>query len=234
MCAVGEENSPLVTKCMDFCRALATQGEAFNFSLSIGSSFSFSLDTRSKEIKKITRTKKPSPSTLRRNAKRRQDFLNMKQNPSAVSQTAEVATVPAAPLCDMCDYKAASEKGLKTHKRMKHGPPRLTPTASTPFTPEKLRGPGLMRSSLNTSPLSLSNREENCHNCGGPFSPSHQCDGVGDGDEEGAKAGDQAGESICTCDCPLPICCVCLHDAKCLCFKDTPDGSCPCTCEAHC
>ena len=111
MCAVGEENSPLVTKCMDFCRALATQGEAFNFSLSIGSSFSFSLDTRSKEFKKTIRTKKPSPSTLRRNAKRRQDFLNMKQNPSAVSQTAEVATVPAAPLCDMCDFKAASENG---------------------------------------------------------------------------------------------------------------------------
>ena len=24
------------------------------------------------------------------------------------------------PLCDLCDYKAASENGLKTHKRMKH------------------------------------------------------------------------------------------------------------------
>ena len=176
MSAVGEDNSPLVTKCMDFCLALANQGEAFNFSLSIGSSFSFSLDTRSKEIMKNIRTKKPSPSTIRRNAKRRQDFLNKKQDPSAVSQIAEVAAVPVAPPCDLCDYKAASEKGLKTHKRMKHGPPRMTPSATTPSSPEKLRGPGLIMSTLNTSPLSQSNREENCHNCGGPFSPSHQCE----------------------------------------------------------
>ena len=234
MCAVGENNSSLASKCMDFCQALANQGEAFNFSLSVGSNFSFSLDTRSEARKKSLRTKKPSPSTLRRNARRRQEYLNKKQNPVAVNHIAEVTAVSVSPLCDLCDYKAASEKGLKTHKRMKHGPPRLTPPAATPSSPENLRGPGQMRSALNNSPLSLSNREENCHNCGGPFSPSHQCDGVGDGDEEGAKAGDQAGESICTCDCPLPICCVCLHDAKCLCFKDTPDGSCPCTCEAHC
>ena len=120
MSAVGEENSPLVTKCMDLCLALANQGEAFNSSLSIGSSFSFSLDTRSKEIMKNIRTKKPSPSTIRRNAKRRQDFLNKKQDPSAVSQIAEVAAVPVAPLCDLCDYKAASEKGLKAHTTMKH------------------------------------------------------------------------------------------------------------------
>ena len=182
---------------------------------------------------KNIRTKKPSPSTIRRNAKRRQDFLNKKQDPSAVSQIAEVAAVPVAPLCDLCDYKAASEKGLKAHKRMKHGPPRLTPSATTPSSPEKLRGPGHMRSALNTSPLSLSNREENCHNCGGPFSPSHQCDGAENGDEEGVRTDDQAGEDICTCDCPLPICCVCLHDRKCTCYKDYPDST-VCSCEAHC
>ena len=65
-------------------------------------------------MKKGTKTKKPSPSTLRRNAKRRQDFLERKQNPSAVNHIAEEAAVPVAPLCDMCDYKAASEKGLKS------------------------------------------------------------------------------------------------------------------------
>ena len=69
-----------------------------------------------------------------------------------MNHTAEVAAVLVAPPCDMCDYKAASEKGLKTHKRMKHGPPRLTPPAATPSSPETLRGPGQMRSALNTSP----------------------------------------------------------------------------------
>ena len=176
MCAVGEDNSSLASKCMDFCQALANQGEAFNFSLSIGSNFSFSLDTRSEEGKKSLRTKKPSPSTLRRNARRRQEYLNKKHIPVAVNQIAEVVAVSVAPLCDLCDYKAASEKGLKTHKRMKHGPPRLTQPAATPSSPENLRGPGQMKSAFNTSPLSLSNRDENCHNCGDPFSPSHQCE----------------------------------------------------------
>ena len=63
-----------------------------------------------------------------------------------------------------------------THKRMKHGTPWLTPSSPTPSSPETLRGPGQMRSALNTSPILPSNREENCHNCGGPFSPSHQCE----------------------------------------------------------
>ena len=211
MCAVGEDNSSLVSKCMDFCQALANQGEAFNFSLSIGSNFSFSLDTRSEEGKKSLRTKKLSPSTLWRNARRRQEYLNKKQNPAAVNHIAEVAAVSVAPLCDLCDYKATSEKGLKTHKRMKHGPPRLTPPApaATPTSPEKLRGPGQMRSALNTSPLSLSNREENCHNCGGPFSPLHQCGEVGTGDDGRALDGDQTGKGICTRDCEFPICCNC-------------------------
>ena len=226
MCAVGEENSPLVSKCMDFCQALASQGEAFNFSLSIGSNFSFSF-TRSKEMKKGTRTKKPSPSTLRRNAKRRQDFLEKKQNSSAVKHIAEVAAVPVAPPCDMCDYKAASEKGLKTHKRMKHGPPRLTPPTATPSSPETLRGPGQMRSALNTSPILPFNREENCHNCGGPFSPLHQCGEVGTG---GALDGDQAGKGTCTCDCELPICCNCQHEQECSCSDENPNSG-VCNCE---
>ena len=50
MSAVGEENSSLASKCMDFCQALAKQGKTFNFSLSIGSGFSFSLDTRSEDM----------------------------------------------------------------------------------------------------------------------------------------------------------------------------------------
>ena len=67
-----------------------------------------------------------------------------------------------------------------------------------------------MRSALNTSPLSLANREENCHNCGGAFSPSHQCDGVG----TGGAAGALDGKTTCTCDCKFPICCNCQHEQE--------------------
>ena len=183
-------------------------------------------------MKKSFRTKKASPSTLRRNARRRQEYLIKKQNPPAVNHTAEVAAVPVALPCDQCDYKATSERGLKTHRRMKHGPPRLTPPApaATPTSPEKLRGPGQMRSALNTSPLSLSNREENCHSCGGPFSPLHQCGEVETGGGGGALDGDQAGKGTCTCDCELPICCNCLHEPECSCCDENPDSG-VCNCE---
>ena len=76
-----ESDSSLATKCLDFCQMLTSQGKAFNFSLSIGSAFSFSLDTREKvpaldTKSKATPKKMPSPSTTRRNARRREEFLN--------------------------------------------------------------------------------------------------------------------------------------------------------------
>ena len=88
MTAVGESESSLATKCLDFCQTLASQGKAFNFSLSIGSAFSFSLDTRDKvpaldTKSKATPKKMPSPSTIRRNARRRDESLNKKLKPAA-------------------------------------------------------------------------------------------------------------------------------------------------------
>ena len=117
MAAVG---SSLLSKCLDLCQALCSQGQAFNFSVTIGQDFTFSMDTRSKEVSpaNVVR-KKASPSTRRRNAMRRQEFLNKKRNPSS-KNSCEVEAVSDAPSCDQCDYKAASEKGLKQHKRMKH------------------------------------------------------------------------------------------------------------------
>ena len=76
MATVGETDSTLATKCLAFCQALSSQGKAFQFSLKVGSTFSFTLDTRCKET--LATKKKASPSTLRRNAKRREDFLKMK------------------------------------------------------------------------------------------------------------------------------------------------------------
>ena len=72
MDAVNESDSSLVNKCLDLCHALAGQGKAFKFSLTIGSTFTFSLESREGKETPPTRKKK-SPSTLRRNAKRRED-----------------------------------------------------------------------------------------------------------------------------------------------------------------
>ena len=86
MTAVGATD--LANKCLDFCQALSSQGTAFKFSLAMGSDFSFSLDTRvlaSDTQAKIPPKKKPSPSTLRRNARRREVFLSKKRNPAPSS-----------------------------------------------------------------------------------------------------------------------------------------------------
>ena len=78
----GKENvdTPLLSKCLEFCQALANQGQVFNFSVAIGPTFTFSLDTRSKAVvNQVVKKKKPSPSTLRRNAKRRELYLAKKR-----------------------------------------------------------------------------------------------------------------------------------------------------------
>ena len=71
-------NFMYASKCMDFFQALAKQGQAFNFSLTVSSGFSFSLDTRRKAGSPVTK-KKTIPSTLRRNTRRREEFLAKKE-----------------------------------------------------------------------------------------------------------------------------------------------------------
>ena len=70
---------------------------------------------------------------------RRQEFLNKKRNPSS-KNSCDVEAVSDAPSCgDQCDYKAASEKGLKQHKRMKHNASELASSGNSAnqSTPEK-------------------------------------------------------------------------------------------------
>ena len=44
MTVMVDVDTSLASKCMDFCEALAKQGQAFNFSLTVSSGFSFSLE----------------------------------------------------------------------------------------------------------------------------------------------------------------------------------------------
>ena len=105
----GEDSSSLASKCMAFCQALASQGQVFTFSLSTGPNFSFSLDTRSKAVKAQGDKKKASPSTLRRNAKRRAEFLAKKQQSSPsrtpsgeiAAKTPEKERLPEASHCEL-------------------------------------------------------------------------------------------------------------------------------------
>ena len=131
----GKENvdTPLLSKCLEFCQALANQGQVFNFSVAIGPTFTFSLDTRSKAVvNQVVKKKKPSPSTLRRNAKRRELYLAKKRQKS-VPPTSSAPTA-VEPKCDQCEYVAASEKGLRQHIRMKHKEPRPAERIRSPFS----------------------------------------------------------------------------------------------------
>ena len=81
MAAVSEEDAKLASKCLEFCQTLADKSLTFSFSLTIGSSFSFSVDTREKEVL-VPQKKKKTPSTLRRDARRREELLKKKFNAS--------------------------------------------------------------------------------------------------------------------------------------------------------
>ena len=75
MAAVAEVGSTLLSKCLDFCQALCNKAQAFNLS-----DITFSMDARSKAASPVTK-KKASPSTMRRNARRREEYLQRKKNP---------------------------------------------------------------------------------------------------------------------------------------------------------
>ena len=168
-------------KCLAFCQALITSDQKFILNLSIGNNKLF---FSNKELESSWQKKKKSPSQLRREKNRkmkRQKEATEKVAGDGASEaaakeaednsTAEKAEGPASIVCEECDYNATTEKGLKQHKRMKHGKPQQ----STLSTPETSRRPSRPEH-LNTSPLLQSTREEACHNCGGIFTSEHQCD----------------------------------------------------------
>ena len=73
----SKEDALLVSQCLDFCQMLAGKSIPFSFCLKVGHN-SFSVDTRGKGALSSAKKKKPTPSTLRRNARRREEFLQKK------------------------------------------------------------------------------------------------------------------------------------------------------------
>ena len=213
MTAVGENNTSLANQCMDFCQALNRQGKDFKFSLTIGTSFSFSLAPKSGK-------KRASPSTVKRNAKRKEEFLAKKNTPvSSVENQADLeANQQVAFKCDQCDAVFKTRNGMKIHIGRSH--------KEALNSPEKLRKTSseLM---LNVSPTRDHSRVEPCPNCGGDMSPTHLCQ---DDQADEPKVLDKDGK--CTCDCELPICCNCQHEQDCSCCDDNPISG-VCNCEGY-
>ena len=122
---LSEEVAKLASQCLEFCQTLADKSLTFSFSMTIGSSFSFSVDTRGKEVLASPKKKK-TPSTLRRDARRRDEFLKKKQN----AQTPEKAFK-----CDQCEGTFKSENGLKIHIGKAHKNVNSTPAVNLSASP---------------------------------------------------------------------------------------------------
>ena len=142
--AMRNDDPALVTKCLDFCQALTNMGLTFNIS-----SFSFSLDTRGTTFHEaVTRKKRVSPSRLRRNQRRKEEFLKKKTDLSSDKES-------EAFKCEECGNSYKSENGLKIHAGKSHK--KVTSLSSTP---ERLRQQLEGSVSLSVSPLLDASREE--------------------------------------------------------------------------
>ena len=201
MTAVNETDSTLTSKCLDFCQALASQGKEFKFAITVGSTFTFSLDTREGKETLTTRSKK-SPSTLRRNAKRRKEFLIKKSTSESTCATGsesnqEFKKQGKGFQCDQCDLDFKTENGLKIHKGKSH---------KEVSSPQKMREPNF-EPSLIVSPQRDQSRVEPCHNCGMDMSPTHLCESDHDFAEDDEPEINIKKQDICSCGCELGTLC---------------------------
>merc|ERR1712129_463153 len=122
-------------KCLEITQALVNQGQAFKFSITSGS-FSLSLDTRGSSTKLVDGKKKKSPSQIRRNLKRREDFLKKKsskpeENPENPETNPEKdKDAGARNKCNLCEKRFESDAGLKIHIGKNHKKETLRSTSS--------------------------------------------------------------------------------------------------------
>ena len=114
---MGEDNSNLASQCMAFCQALASKGQIFSFTLKVGSSFAFSLDTRGNGTSSLTKKRK-SPSTRRRNARRRAEFLAKKRESSTEKSTPEKVARPVSKCFIFISYSEDMKKDSAVTKIM--------------------------------------------------------------------------------------------------------------------
>merc|ERR1712129_455510 len=125
----------LATQCTEFCRHLDAQGRYFKFSISIGSDFTFSLDTKEEAttIKEV-RKKKLSPSSLRRNERRKLEFLNKKSTSSETKESSEKKT-------ETSGMKPEDSEAVKANVKEKETAPQPWRRTSRPSKAGKVQVP---------------------------------------------------------------------------------------------
>ena len=162
---------------------------------------------------------KKSSSTLKRNAKRRQEFLKKKSKPVLTGMESNQKPIDNddAFQCSQCEIGFKNRNGRKihvgkTHKEAAKFPEKLCESAS------KLL--------ITVSPLRARTRQVSCHNCGEEMSLTRLCEeetpvgveqGIGGGDKDRQTIDpDLANDGVCTfycfkncimfCECDCPSC----------------------------
>ena len=110
------------------------QGKSLSIFLKLGSNLFCSLNTKENiTTENVVIKKKPSPSSIRKNTRRRQDFLENKRqatpvrsapaaigNKETTSKNITKSTGEKSFKCVICDFEFETEKGLKCHDGKKH------------------------------------------------------------------------------------------------------------------
>ena len=116
--AVSGADPALARQCLELCQALITKGMAFSLSMTVGPTITFTLDTKVKEDNPSPKARKrPSPSTVKRNARRKAEYLERWQQPPKAPGTPSSAPSPAAPGSWRCSE--SSSAGLKLTRKPK-------------------------------------------------------------------------------------------------------------------
>ena len=106
-------SDPILSKCLEFCQTLTTNGLDFSISIKIGTDFSFSMESKErmtaeqKDVE-VIRVKKVSPSTKRRSEKRLRDFIAKKKSSSGNSSSDSVRVESLLPPAEVKDVFASS------------------------------------------------------------------------------------------------------------------------------
>ena len=192
---IGHGNHFLESQCLAFTQALVNQKIGFNIQITSGS-FSFSFDNKGKASARTSpsEVKKKSPSTRRRNARRRQQFLeNKKLCPSDCDKLTLKQTQPVSEEITLTDSEeqcfpssvdsSDDYSGCHIAKKMRMESPKVTPLKIPKHRIQQLDG------NLTLSDISLCENDQRisehedqtdqpilCDMCNCKMTITHQCD----------------------------------------------------------
>ena len=115
MDAVEDESSSIASKCLALGQTLVGKSAFFNIGLTIGSTFEFGMST-GRDIQAPKSKKRKSPSTIRRDARRKKKFLMKKsQSKGPESDSLESRSLELARAFEMDNNLRASLKQGETN-----------------------------------------------------------------------------------------------------------------------